>query len=151
VELAGRGVVGHAATMAGVSRPTVYEWREKDTPLGKLFKAAWDEAIETAYDTLEATTWDRAVDPADPGFDPSPSAGLLKWLLEAYRPAKYGRNRNSLIGPVYILQVGDHPQRQITSLADLADLTDAELEALAGSDLSIIEGDATLVNEEGGA
>lgn len=146
LELAQRGIVGHACDAAGVSKETVYKYRRN--PKWRAFRAMWDEAIETAYDRLEQVAIDRATNPADPGFDPSPSAGLLKWLLEAYRPSKFKREKGVQVGPVYILQVGDYPQRQLRSMEDLDDLTDAELEALAKGDITLEEGDYTVLNKE---
>ena len=144
IELATRGIVGHACNKAGVSKETVYKYRRNPKWAG--FKQRWDDAIETAYDRMEQVAIDRATDPAYPGFDPSPSAGLLKWLLEAYRPHKFKRDKGLQIGPVYLLTVGNFPQRQIRSMEDLDDLTDAELEALADGDIQLEEGDYTMVN-----
>lgn len=41
--------VGWSARKAGVSRPTVYEWREKD----KAFRVAWEEAKDDYLDEIE--------------------------------------------------------------------------------------------------
>lgn len=146
IELATRGIVGHAADHAGVSRDTCYDYRRK--PKYKAFKLLWDEAIETAYDRMEQVAIDRATDHTAPGFEPGPSNGLLKWLLEAYRPAKFKRDKGMHVGPVYVLKVGDFPQRQIRDLADLEGLTDRELEVIAGADLELEEGDYTVLNGE---
>ena len=144
LELASRGIVGHACDQAGVSKETAYKYRRSENWVA--FRVMWDEAIETAYDHLEQVAIDRATDPTYPGFDPSPSAGLLKWLLEAYRPHKFKRDKGVQVGPVYLLTVGNFPQRQIRRMEDLDGLTDQELEALAGGDITLTEGDYTMVN-----
>lgn len=146
IELATRGIVGHACDRAGVSKETVYKYRRD--PRWTAFRDQWDAAIEKAYDRLEQVAIDRATDPKDPGFDPSPSAGLLKWLLEAYRPHKFKRDRGVHVGPVYVLKVGDYPERQIREAADLDGLTDAELEAIAGGDVTLEEADYTVLDKE---
>jgi hypothetical protein len=51
------GVVAKAARAAKVSYSTPYALREKDGD----FRAAWDDALEESYDTLEAELLDRAV------------------------------------------------------------------------------------------
>lgn len=135
LELAKHGIMGKAAEAAGINRETAYRLRRADAD----FRAKWDDAIEAAYDGLEQMAWSRATDPADPGFDPSPSTGLLKWLLEAYRPGKFKRALGVHVGPVYNLKVGDYPVREIRSLDDLNDLTDAELEQVGGSTLTVEE------------
>ena len=47
-----------SAQSAGVTRKTVYRWREKSA----AFALEWDEALEDACDTLEAAAWRRARD-----------------------------------------------------------------------------------------
>ena len=51
------GTVYHAAKAAGVSRQTVYRWREEDPE----FADRWDEAIENAVDEVESTIYQQAV------------------------------------------------------------------------------------------
>lgn len=135
-------LVTYAAREAGVSRETVYNYRRDDPD----FKRQWDDVQEAAYDRMETTAWDRALDTTDPGWDAGPSANLLKWLLATYRP-KFRHDKGASVGPFYIIQVGDHPRRQIGSLDDLANLTDAELEALANNDIELVEGDDYTVNK----
>lgn len=144
IELASRGIVGHAADKAGVTTQTCYKYRRD--PKWRTFRLMWDAAIEKAYDRMEQIAIDRATNPDDPGFDPSPSAGLLKWLLEAYRPNKFKRDKGVHVGPVYVLRVGNYPERQLRNLQDLDGLTDAELEALAEGDIEMEEGDYTMLN-----
>lgn len=69
--------VSAAARAAGFGRSAAYAWRADD----EEFRAAWDEAIETAVDSLEETAWDRArIDKSD---------RMLEILLKAHRPEKY--------------------------------------------------------------
>ena len=49
-------VVRIAADKAGISRKTVYDWRDKD----KRFSAAWEEAKEEAIDAIEALAFSSA-------------------------------------------------------------------------------------------
>ena len=51
------GTVYHAAKAAGVSRQTVYRWREEDAE----FAGLWEEAIENAVDEVENTIYQQAV------------------------------------------------------------------------------------------
>ena len=46
-----QGTVYHAAKAAGVSRQTVYRWREEDPEFAQL----WEEAIENDVDEVEST------------------------------------------------------------------------------------------------
>lgn len=68
--------VSEAARAAGVSRRSVYDWRDADP----AFAADWAEAEETAVDSLEAIAWQRAKD----GL----SDRMLEILLKAHR-SKY--------------------------------------------------------------
>lgn len=52
------GIVSRACASAGVTTATVYGLRRKDAD----FAAAWDDALETAVDKLEAEAWRRAHD-----------------------------------------------------------------------------------------
>jgi hypothetical protein len=60
-ELAQRGIVLDACAVAGVARPTVYEWRGADPEFAK----AWEDALEIAADVLEREAWRRAVEGVD--------------------------------------------------------------------------------------
>ena len=51
------GTVYHAAQAAGVSRQTVYRWREEDREFANL----WYEAHENAVDEVENTIYHQAV------------------------------------------------------------------------------------------
>jgi hypothetical protein len=68
-----QGTVYHAAQAAGVSRQTVYRWREEDSEFAEL----WYEAIENAVDRVENTIYQRAV-------DGDTIAGIF--YLKAHRP-----------------------------------------------------------------
>ena len=52
-----QGTVYHAAKAAGVSRQTVYRWREEDPEFAQL----WEEAIENDVDEVESTIYHQAV------------------------------------------------------------------------------------------
>ena len=52
-----KGTVYHAAKAAGVSRQTVYRWRDDDVEFASL----WEEAIENAVDEVESTIYHQAV------------------------------------------------------------------------------------------
>ena len=51
------GTVFHAAQAAGVSRQTVYRWRQEDLE----FAEAWYEAHENAVDVVENVMYQQAV------------------------------------------------------------------------------------------
>jgi transposase-like protein len=55
--LAAQGTVSHAAQAAGVSRNTVYRWRDED----REFAACWDVAHETAVDAVESSLYQKAL------------------------------------------------------------------------------------------
>jgi transposase-like protein len=55
--LSGQGTVSHAAKAAGVSRNTVYRWRDED----REFAASWDVAHETAVDAVESSLYQKAL------------------------------------------------------------------------------------------
>jgi hypothetical protein len=105
--LAETGNITAAVVLAGTSRMRVYELRKVDED----FRAAWDEAENSASDKLEAEAWRRAVDGVP---EPLVSAGkivrdddgnpiairrysdaMLTLLLKARRPEKF-RERNSV-------------------------------------------------------
>jgi hypothetical protein len=55
------GIVGAAAARAGIGRTVVYDWRNTD----EAFANKWDEALELAYDDLEASILERAKNGSD--------------------------------------------------------------------------------------
>jgi transposase-like protein len=68
--------VSEAARAIGVSRRTVYNWRDRDP----TFAAEWDDAEQEAIDALEKIARDRAIDGSD---------RMMEILLKAHRPEKY--------------------------------------------------------------
>lgn len=101
-DFAKKGNVTAAAKLAGVSRPTVYEWASVDKKFRKLFR----DAREQAADALEAEARRRAVDGYDKpifqmgqevGVVREYSDGLLQLLLKAAKPRRY-RERQELSG-----------------------------------------------------
>jgi AcrR family transcriptional regulator len=105
-ELALRGNISDAARAAGVSRRTVYEWREADAS----FAADWNEALETAIDAMEREAYRRAFEGTrkpvigrvgkdedgilsdengEPLYLREYSDSLATLLLKAHRPEKY--------------------------------------------------------------
>jgi hypothetical protein len=55
--LAAQGTVSQAAQAAGVSRNTVYRWRDED----REFAALWDEAHENAVEAVERVLYEKAL------------------------------------------------------------------------------------------
>jgi hypothetical protein len=93
-ELATGRSVGGSAAAAGLSRATVYRWRERLAG----FARRWDAAVDAGVDTLEAEASRRAVDDtARPASRKGRQAGdvadysdrLLMFLLQARRPQVY--------------------------------------------------------------
>jgi hypothetical protein len=113
-----RGNISDACRTAGVSKPTVYEWRRDDP----TFAAAWAEAIETATDALASEAWRRAVEGVEEpivgriGKDQDGvithvrrySDSLMALLLRAHRPDVY-RERTEVrqTGKIEIEYVND--------------------------------------------
>ena len=54
--LAEQGTISCAAQAAGVSRMTAYRWRQDD----REFASLWDDAMETAVDSVESTLYQKA-------------------------------------------------------------------------------------------
>ncbi len=71
--LATQGTVSHAAQAAGVSRNTVYRWRDED----REFASLWNEAHETAVDTVESVLYQKAL---------SGDTICMIFYLKAHRP-----------------------------------------------------------------
>jgi len=69
--------VAGACGAAGVSRQAAYAARARHAG----FRAAWDDALAHAVDTLEAVAWERARTSSDT---------LLIFLLKAHRRELYG-------------------------------------------------------------
>lgn len=82
--LAVNGNIKEACEKAGVSRPTVYDLREKDPE----FARAWEVAHQEALDGLEQVGWERARMTSD---------RLLEFFLKRWRPEyreKYSADLN---------------------------------------------------------
>jgi hypothetical protein len=96
--------VSNAARSIGMSRRGIYDARGRDLQ----FSAEWDDAVETAADTLEAEAWRRGAEGVE---EPMVSMGklvkdeagnvltirkysdhLLLALLKAHRPERYREN-----------------------------------------------------------
>lgn len=101
------GNVSEACRLAGIGRTTVYHLRETDP----AFASEWDEAIQTAIDSLELEAWRRGRDGYDeyvtckdglvrdadgnPVLQRRYSDSLLTTLLKAHRPDKF-RDRSTV-------------------------------------------------------
>ncbi len=130
--LAGTCNVTHAARSAGISRSRVYDIRKENAE----FAAAWDEAEETAVDSLEGEARGRALEGIDEPIvyqgeiqrdrDGKPvtikkySDTLAMFLLKAHRPEKYRERFDHTVG-------GDRP----LTVSDADKLTDEQLRAIA--------------------
>lgn len=68
-----QGTVSHAAQAAGVSRNTVYRWRDDDPE----FAILWDEAHEQAVDSVESVLFQKAL---------SGDTICMIFYLKAHRP-----------------------------------------------------------------
>lgn len=128
-ELRQRGSVYHAALAAGIGRRTAYRWRDEE----EAFARDWDDALEDAYDVLEASAYERAVEGVDePVFHEGEICGyvrkysdrLVPVLLNGRRPQVF-KNRTELSGP----NGGPIPHRDETPHAPLSE---AELAEVAG-------------------
>jgi hypothetical protein len=105
--------VSAAARLAGIDRKTAYNWREQSSE----FAEAWDDAIETSTDYLEAEARRRAFEGCDePVFYQGEECGAIRKysdtlmivLLKAHRPEKY-RERSQVehVGSVPVRYVND--------------------------------------------
>jgi hypothetical protein len=74
--------VTHAAKVAKVDKATAYDHRKSDP----AFAAAWEDAIESAIETLEYEVRKRARETSDT---------LAIFLLKAHRPDRYRENRRT--------------------------------------------------------
>ena len=133
-----RGNIKESCEKAGISREHAYDVRRNDP----VFRAKWDAALEDAVDGLENQAWKMAMSTK------APDGRMLKFLLEAHRPALYRAPKNGVhVGPVIILRPSDGgPERRIMSLEDLEQLTTEELSQLAG-EFDVEVGDYRLLEE----
>jgi hypothetical protein len=139
-ELARRGNVSDAARKAGIGRVTVYDWRKAEPD----FAAAWDEALETAIDTLESEAWRRAKEGTKkpiigrvakdedgiltdakgrPLYLREYSDSLMQTLLKAHRPTKY-RERIQIDGLLQHLDVSVLPPDKLERLTQAKTVED---------------------------
>lgn len=90
-----RGNLSEAARGSGLDCAHALRLRESDAG----FARAWDEAVAEAVDALEAEAWRRVVEGEEcPVFYKGPQVGtrrrrsdpLLKFLLNGYRPERFG-------------------------------------------------------------
>lgn len=137
--LAKCGIVSDALRAAGIkTRATVNRWREED----EAFSDAYDEALETAADTLEAEARRRAVegvvsikwvgkgDNREPVEEVRYSDPLLIALLKANKPDKFAdRSKTELSNPDGSLQ----PENEVQAAARIAALLDAARHRKDGS------------------
>ena len=110
-ELRHRGNVTASCEAAGIGRRTAYEHRESDPE----FAAAWDAALETAWDALETEAVRRATEGVQkPVYQRGELVGhvtehsdyLMGILLKGNRPTKYGAKLQvEHAGGVTILQL----------------------------------------------
>lgn len=104
--LAETGTVSGACDAAGITRTTVYQWRDRYPD----FKVAWAEVHARRVDRLEAVAYDRAVKGSDL---------LMMAMLNAELPDKYVHRRKVEISggdqPLINIQLGE---KQRTALSD---------------------------------
>ena len=88
------GNITKSCVASGISRRVAYNFREKD----KAFSEAWDDALETGTDALEAEAWRRATKGTErPVYQGGKLVGhiqeysdvLLIFLLKGKRPKVY--------------------------------------------------------------
>ena len=101
-KLRNSGNVRAACAATNISRATAYRRREKN----QKFRQQWDSAIDDAVDLLESIAWSRATDSSD---------YLVKFLLQAHRPAKYSPVKKLEVagkegGPVSFSQIHSDPE-----------------------------------------
>jgi len=106
--------VCEAVKAAGVSRATVYRWRDEDPD----FSQAWYDAHEDYVDSLETMAKKRA----------SVSTAMLIFLLKSYRPQVFGDGKTRDTRPA-----------SAEELATRARLEAEENETRAGRELEEIE------------
>ena len=137
--LALTGNVSLAAAAAGLSRSSLYHWRERD----RGFAEAWLEAIEAATDVLEAEARRRALegveqalvhggkmvrdDEGHPVTVRRYSDNLLALLLKAHRPEKFREKfapnfgergaRADAGGVSFTIRIGERPRDEESQTA----------------------------------
>src|SRR5258706_5162047 len=127
-----RANVTDACKAMGLARSGAYDRRQSDPK----FAREWDTAAAEAADKLEAEAWRRATEGWDePVFYQGVEVGtirkysdrMLELLLTGAKPEKYGKQRHEITtkstGQLHIYNV--------------AQMTDAELDAIIGTDVYI--------------
>ena len=131
--LAATGNVAEACRVAGITRPTAYTWKNKDTPKGEAFRERWEEALDSAVQLLELELRRRAYEGnEEPVFFQGKEIATVRkysdvlgmFLLKAHRPDVYRDNYRRLehTGP------GGGPVMLIS------EMNDAQLLAILGED-----------------
>jgi hypothetical protein len=108
-----QGTVSHAAQAAGVSRNTVYRWRDDDPE----FAILWDEAHEQAVDSVESVLFQKAL---------SGDTICMIFYLKAHRPIY--RDRLS----VDIQQLKSDIEEKMANLGITPDLVARAIPRMAG-------------------
>jgi hypothetical protein len=101
--LADTGIVSHSAKAAGVSRKTVYEYRNNCSE----FSRRWDEAEQRGLDMLEDIARKRAMQSSD---------GLIMFLLKHKRPMTYNPPAQAQVQMDVANLSDDELQREIADL-----------------------------------
>ena len=115
------GNVSEACAVAGISRRSVYDWRESDPE----FKADWDDAVEVTTEALEREIYRRAHEGTDePVFYQGELCGTVRkysdtlamFILKGRKPEKYRENIKQEIGgigggPVTVRVVYETPKQ----------------------------------------
>lgn len=86
---------------AGVSRRTVYNWRNR----WATFRDEWDDALEEACDILEMHAWKRATE--------GQSDKMIMFLLKAYRPQRFKENLR-----IEVSEIDNAIEQELARLAD---------------------------------
>ena len=98
VELKNTCNITRSARNVGHSRRTMYNYKEKD----ERFAKAWDDALEEGIDNLEYLAQERAFGGIERGIyyqgkkiatEREYSDGLVKFLLRAHKPKRYGNDQ----------------------------------------------------------
>ena len=116
--LAAQGTVSHAAQAAGVSRNTVYRWRDED----REFAEAWYEAHENAVEAVESVLYQKAL---------SGDTVAMIFYLKAHRP-EYRDRLN-----VDVKQVQSEIQER------MAQLREAGIDLITRAMPALTEGEST--------
>lgn len=130
------GIVGVAASEAGVSRQTAYAHRQRD----EEFRAEWDCALEDAIDNVLLRRAFDLTDPDTPNYESRTAARVLQFLLRGYRPERFKEYREAQTTtivkfPGYERQVRAEPD----GIPDFGEFSDAELDLAVDNGMIIEE------------